>query len=126
MGIERVAENDGEGRAALAEAMAGVHELTVEGAGMNEAPPAGQEERIARIKAIAADLAEFPKHRDELLAEIYVTAASHEETLREIAETMAALLADPKRLVGAFFGRGKRRRGIEQVPGDGGEEKSEG
>jgi hypothetical protein len=87
-------------------------------AGAETAPEPAEEPEIGReelLDAIAATLAEGGQEaRDRLLAEVYLEASSHRQLLEQIAGTMSELLADPKRIVRAFFGRGKRgRRGDE-------------
>lgn len=89
-------------------------EITQADAGGEEPAPELAEEPISReelLDAIAATLAEGGQEaRDRLLAEIYLEASSHRQMLESIAGTMSELLADPKRIVRAFFGRGKRGR----------------
>lgn len=78
------------------------------------ADPGGPAEitREELLDAIVATLREDPTGdaRDKLLAEIYLEASSHRQMLEEIAGTLQELLADPKRIVRAFFGRGGKRR----------------
>lgn len=82
--------------------------------GEDAAPAPAAEEPVTReelLDAIAETLAEGGQEaRDRLLAEIYLEASSHRQMLEQIAGTMSELLADPKRIVKAFFGRGKRGR----------------
>lgn len=68
------------------------------------------EERRKLIDEITKTIEDDPHAMAALVAEIYVVSASHQTTLEQIAQTLSDLLADPKRLVGAFFGGGRRKR----------------
>lgn len=84
------------------------------GAAVGGEEPTDAEPAITReelIDAIVAELGENPDARDRLIAEIYIEASSHRQLLEQIAGTMSELLADPKRIVRAFFGRGRRHKG---------------
>jgi len=80
----------------------------------------GEREELTRedlIEAIASKLREDPNAQAELLAEIYLEASAHRQMLEEIAGTLQELLADPKRIVKAFFGgrRGRREKMLDRA-----------